>query len=802
MRQLLITACLLVFSGMLSAQQTYKIRIFTRDAETEKPVPFVNLQIENGPGGTSDIEGIWKIELPYGSITINSSALGYESDPLRETITANRQLLLELRPTTATLETVTVTTDDASERQLRPLMGVERLTLKELAVLPVALGEVDVFRGLQTISGVNSAGEVSNGISVRGGTIDQNLVLLDGAPIFTPTHLFGLFSVFTPDAVGGVDLYRGNIPARFGGRLSSVVDIQTRNPTSNNFKLSGGLGLISSRVTVETPVTKDKRLKLLAAGRAGFNDFIFGLVERLKNTQSNFVDGTLKLRYTPNENNIVTLSSFYSKDFYAIDLLNNFAGIAATSNQYDYYTLNGTLDWLKVINDKLSLSSRLVSSDHQPNILFPQEDNSKVRYGSRIQYRSLQSALDYRLGSGHQLTGGFQLVHYKLNPGFLEPNGSDLLLAQQLDKEQALESSLFLADEWTVTDKLRLSLGVRYTKFDQLGPGSVRSYPEGEELAEGTLLEVTEVGAGVINSYAGVEPRLGISYQLLPSTNVKASFAMTRQYLQNIYNAATPLPTSRWKVSDNNIRPQRAQIISAGIYQLINGGDYEFSLEGYYRKIDDLLEYKPGADFFLTPQVETDILQGEGRAYGIELSMKETKGLVTSQVNYSYARVQNRVEGPTFNTQINRGEWYNGYFDQPHTLSASISAKDGPANTFNLNFTLQTNRPYTAPNGYVISNGLSVPLFLERNNDRLPVYHRLDFSWRIHNPKMKKRRWTGDWIFTVYNLYGRKNIFNTYYVPVTTRPSTGVVNTNPLQSFELTIFGAPIASLTYSFNFE
>lgn len=797
--------CLLAIWSAGLVSQTVSVEVRTLDADTQAPLGFVNLQVEGtSQAATTDENGEYTFNLPTGKVVFLASFVGYAEFRREVNLTANTRLNFQLRPIAEQLETIVVSDMDASQRIERPLMGVERLSIAEIEALPVALGEVDVFRGLQLLSGVSSAGEASNGLSVRGGTVDQNLVLLDGAPIFTPTHLFGLFSVFTPDAIGSVDLYRANVPARYGGRIASVVDVRSRVPNTDKFKMQGGIGIVSSHLSVETPLTKDKKLQLLVAGRGGFNDFVFGLVEELKNTRSWFTDGTAKLRYRANDKNIFTLSGFYSKDFYQIDLLNSFGGVVAQSNQYDYYTFNGTAEWLKIINDKTSWQTRVVSSDHLPKILFPQEDTDfVVEYGSRIRYKSLQTTIDRVTDNGHHFSGGIQLADYLLNPGELNPGGSSAVRPITLERERGLEASAFVEDEWTVSDALTLSIGLRYTQFAQVGPGEQRRYREGAELTEDALLESERFdGGAVMQSYGGLEPRVGLSFKLNPRTSFKAAYARNRQYLQNIFNATTPLPTSRWKVSDNHVAPQTADLFSAGIFRILGQGRFEFSLEGYYRSISDLLEYKPGADFFLNPEVETDIIQGEGQAYGVEVGLRKRRGKLTGQVNYTYARSRNRVQGTNFATTINQGEWYNGYFDQPHTFNSSLTLDDGSTHRISLNFTLQSNRPYTVPNGFLNVEGLPVPLFLERNNARMPTYHRLDFSWTIHNPKMEKRRWVGDWTLTVYNLYGRNNAYNIYYQPRQPGSPSNIFGSSPLGSYRLTIFGAPIVSLTYSFKFE
>lgn len=396
-----------------------------------------------------------------------------------------------------------------------------------------------------------------------------------------------------------------------------------------------------------------------------------------------------------------------------------------------------------------------------------------------------------------------QAERYILDPGFLDPGTSTNVQPTILEKERGIELSAFVEDEWTVSPKLTIGAGLRYTAYRQLGPGERRIYAEGEEISSRNLVETNLFGEGeAIQTYAGLEPRFGLSYQLSSNTSLKASYARSRQYLQNIFNATTPLPTSRWKVADPNIIPQTADLVSLGLSHVTPGGNFAFRLETYYRQLQDLLEYKPGADFFLNPTVETDLLRGEGRAYGIELTATSLAGRFTGEVNYAYARVENRVDGNDFSSRINRGNWYPGYFDQPHTFSANLILDEGKTHELGFNLVVQTNRPYTAPNGFLEINGTDVPLFLERNNARLPVYHRLDFSWTIHNLRRQKRKWTGEWIFTVYNLYGRDNAYNIFFQPRDANtPALGIFSGSPFAAYRLSIFGAPVLSLAYKFTF-
>lgn len=786
------------------AQQS-ELDITVIDTETGDRLSFVPVQVSpGGASGTTDEQGKLRLMLGPARYTIRASFTGYAPYENVILFDVDRKLTIRMEPEAELLETIVVTDQNDRLDLQRAQMGVERLTAKELESIPSVLGERDVLRSLQLMPGVTSAGEASNGISVRGGTIDQNLLLLDGAPVFTPTHLFGLFTVFTPDAVGGIDLYRGNIPARFGGRVSSVVDVQSKTPSSERPIIKGGIGLVSSNLGIETPLGKSGKWKLLAAARGGFNDFAFSLIKRLRNTRSRFGDATLKLRYRPTDKDLITLSGFYSGDFYQVDLLSSVGGVAATVNQYAYLTLNGGLEWTRLLGENYSLSTRLTNAHFAPELRFPQVDESLITFASGIDQQSFRTALS-RSGAGNHVTSlGIQLDRYTIKPGNLDPGESTNVLPTLLERERGLEAAIYLEDEWKIGERLTIGSGLRYVQYRQLGPGEQRLYEQNSEITDRTLESVLLFGQGeTLQSYAGLEPRLGLSWELTPNSSFKASYARSRQYLQNIYNATTPLPTSRWKVADNNVVPQTADLVSAGISHVTPTGNYAFRIEAYYRWLNDLLEYKPGADFFLNPAVETDLLRGSGRAYGLELTASRRTGRLTGEINYAYARVENQVNGNSFGSRINRGDWYPGYFDQPHTFSANLTLDEGKTHELGFNLVVQSNRPYTIPNGFVQINGSDVPLFLERNNARLPLYHRLDFSWTIHNFRRQRRQWTGDWVFTIYNIYGRDNAYNVFFQPRNAgTPALGIFGGSPFAAYRLSIFGAPVFSLAYKFTFR
>lgn len=798
--RLFILLCNLFVIINLSAQD-FEIEINVKDKSNGSSLEFANVFITPcSCGGTTDINGQFKIDLPAKEYEIVTSILGFENNTTTISLDKNTQIEINLSPTGYQLENITVTSQRTKDNINRTVMGVEQLTSEKMKFLPTAIGEVDVLSSLTMLAGVGSAGEASNGLSVRGGSLDQNLVVMDYAPVFNPTHLFGLFSVFTPEAVGSVDLYRSNMPARYGGRISSVVDVKVKDPNAEQLTLAGGVGFASTRLSVETPIIKNK-LTVLASTRFFYNDFLFPQIEKIKNTKANFIDGTIKLKYLANQKNSFYLTGFLSHDFYQLDISSKINSITASSNQYDYTTINGTLNWIRSIGDDAFLRTTFVNSDYSPKILFPQTNSDNIiSYESRIQYRSLQSEFSKELNPFWKYAGGVQLDHTTVSPGSLLPGNSDALEKVELPKEKSLELSLFANTDWTPSEAVSLSLGLRYTQFLLLGAFEEAQY---EDLESEIVTSITSYGSGdIVKTYGGLEPRFGARWKLRENTSLKGSFALTRQYLQNIYNSTTPLPTSRWKTSDKYIQPQTGKTYSLGVYQNLRDNKIAISLEGYYRMIDNVLDFKSGAEFFLEKYIEKDVVQGIGKTYGLEFSYEKPKGKVNGWFNYTWSRSFRKFEAVEIGNRINNNEWFKSDFDRPHVFNGTLNWELNDFNTFSFNFVYQTGKPYTIPNATFAVNNIPVPIYLERNNSRLPDYHRLDFSWRIHNITANKaKRWKGDWIVTVYNLYGRKNAFNRYFTSARAGPAA-IITQGSVKTFQVSIFNSPLVSLTYSFKFK
>lgn len=799
----IVVLLLLVISGTSWSQESKKFTLIISVFDEARRIPLQDAQVAITPcncGGVTKKNGQFSKVLDADNYVIVISYLGYKEETLQVDLNDNKFFRISLKEQEEELSEVVLTARNVTERIERPQMGVVQLSSKELKKIPAALGELDVLRGMTLLAGVNNAGEISNGLSIRGGSLDQNLILYDYAPVFNPTHLFGLFSVFTPDMVSSVDLYRANIPARYGGRVASVLDVKVKSPYVDKTRITGGIGLVSSRLMVETPLIKEKLL-LSVGGRVGFTDFLLPIFsERLKDTKARFYDSTLKLLYLPTENDQLYLTGFLSKDFYQIDLVSKVENINAENNQYDFLTLNGTLGWIHSFSDEANLKTVLVHSDYKPKTIFPEVGNdNKVQFESNIKYSSLLSEYANQVNDNFSYYGGLQINNYKIFPGTLNPGLGNSINPVSLTPENSFEISGFVNTEFKPFSNLSLSVGARYTHFQLNGPFEQAIY---NETGENQVSTISFESGEKVNSYGGFEPRLGLSYTFNETSSIKASYARIFQYLQNVYNKTTPLPTSRWKTTDPYVRPQESDNYGLGIYKSYDDGNIEIGIEGYYRAIRNNLTYKPGADFFLQEFLEQDVVQGDGKAYGIEFSLNKPLGRFNGWFNYTWSRSFMRSENESLVNRINNNQWYPSDFDRPHVLNATMNYEGEKFHTWSFNFTYQTGRPYTAPNSIFSIDDIDVPIFIERNNARLRPYHRLDLSWKIKYSKKLKKRWVGDWTFTVYNLYGRKNPFNLYYAQRQANVDSDVFLGSPLGTYELALMNSPLFSLTYNFVFE
>lgn len=766
-----------------------------QDSTTQKPLVGASISLNFGQIFTkTDENGSYTMTVPTNEdIAIVIKYVGYR--PYRKTINlkANTTINVVLYEVANELEEVIVSSTSSKDAIKRPILGVSSLNIKALKKLPTALGEVDILRGLQMLPGVSSVGEAANGVNIRGGTTDQNLMLLDGAPIFNPTHMFGLFSAFPSEAVSGFDLYKGNVPARFGGRAAAVLDVTMKQPSLTKFNFEGGISIVSNRLKVDIPIIEDK-LAIMIAGRGAFNDFLLPLVsQQFDNIRATFGDAASKLFWRINQKNTFSASAYYSKDFFQTELLGTIADINATSTQFNYQTVNFSGQWFHAINDNLNLQTSFATSDYVPVLVLPElNTGNDVKISSGVDFRQIKSNLNYFKGK-HKIEAGVDATYYIINPGALDPGSSPSVSPISLLNEKGLELGIYLEDEVDINSNLTISGGLRYSHFLNLGPADVRIYdsPVRDELG---LVDTVSFGNNqIVANYGGFEPRFGLRYTLNPRASIKFGYNLMRQYMQVVSNTTTPIPTARWKSSDRYIKPQVSSLITAGYFQELPDNIYEYSIEAYYRSTNNIIDYRPGADFLLQQFPEGELLQGYNRSYGLELMISKKKGEMTGWLNYTYARSLNQVnEGPSLLQQVNFGDFYPANYDRPHTLNSSVVINQGVHHDFSFNFTYSTGRPFTTPQGAILFQDQIFPFYDVRNNSRLPAYHRLDFAWNIYNPSMKDRQFKGNWTFTIYNLYGRKNAYSIFLRTVGTR----------VEANRLTIFGAPLASLSYNFTFN
>ena len=791
---------MLIFTNPLKAQD-FDLTLSIKDYETGESLSGLTVLINSSNGsGITNSEGIFSTSLPAREYILSLKYAGYKNKQLVIDLNKDISISVKMNVFEEQLSEVVVLAKKINENVETPQMGVFNITAKELVKIPSAFGEFDVLKSITLMAGVNNAGDVSNGISVRGGSLDQNLMLYDSAPVFNPTHLFGLISVFTPDVISNVSMYQANIPSKYGGRISSVMDIKVKNPYVNKLKINGGIGLLSSRLNLTTPLIKDK-LFLLAGIRAGFTDILFPiLIKRLENTKANFSDATFKLLYLLNEDNQLSYTFFKSNDFYQLDLISTIENINAKSNQYDFGTSNHTLNWIHNFKNNTSLKSSIIHSVYSPMNLFPENDSDNViSFKSEVKRISFQT--DYVDIRNEKLnySMGFQAKNYIIEPGSLFPGNGNSITPIVLNEEVSIDFSTYFNLNWNPQKNISISAGLRHTFFNFLGPYDLAQYDDNDYQTSITSFDKNES----VISYNNLEPRLGISIKIGENSSLKASYARINQYIQNIYNTSTPLPTSRWKTSDFYIKPQLSDTFGFGFFQNLNSLGLEFSAEGYYRNTNNTLTYKPGADFFLAEFIERELIQGKGRNYGLEITLKKPYGKLSGLMNYTWARSLLKTDEQQTKNKINNNNWYPSDFDRPHTFNATLSYESDLYNEYSFNFTAQSGRPYTIANGVFDIGNLKVPLYLERNNANFPIYHRLDFSWKISYSKVKKTRLKGDWIFTLYNLYGRKNPFNIYYAQRDGTSDNGLLfGSNPFGAYDLSIINSTIISLTYNFVFD
>lgn len=798
--------CLLLLSfclpSVVIAQQktsptgpTYSATGYVKDAKTGKPIQGANIVVlDVSKGYVTAKDGFYVVQLPPGNYILRFSHVGYRSR--QDTISLQKTLFREItmEDDTKDLEEVVVTSETPDRNVRKIEIGVSQLSIRSIRRIPPLMGEVDIIRSLLLLPGVTTVGEGAPGFNVRGGSTDQNLILFDEAPVFNSSHLLGFFSVFNPDVVRDVTLNRGGVAAAYGGRASSVLDVKIKEPDAEKWGINGGVGIISSRLGVEGPIIKNK-LSFLLAARASFNDFLFKLAPpNLRGTTANFYDLTTKFKYQPNEKNTITLTGYLSGDVFklASDSLSG-QEINASSTKFNYQTMNGVLHWNYFMSKQINLATALILSRYRADLSSPDSSNA-FRLESGILHRQIKSDLTYTPNEIHQWQGGISAIDYLVQPNTRTPGPYSNVLPVDLARERAYELAAYVQDEWKLNADIAIIAGLRYSVLLNRGPATVRTYQENGPRQDETVSAVQTYGAGNIYHIAGgLEPRLAVRWSVGEGSAIKAGYSRLRQYLLQVTNTTAALPTSRWHLSDTYTKPTIADQWSLGYFRNTTDNAIEASGEVYYKTLTNAIDYRDGAELQLAQAVETQIVQGTGRAYGFEGLLRKNKGRWTGFMSYTYARTFLTMKSPYPDERVNNGNPYPANYDKPHTLN--ILATHRPTNWFSLslNFTYSTGRPTTQPSAIARVAGIAVPIYLDRNQQRVPDYHRLDFSMTFEqNTLKKKRKNESSWVFSVYNVYARKNAYSVFYK---LSPASAT------DAYKLSIFGTAFPSLTYNFKF-
>ncbi|MBE9512370.1 MAG: TonB-dependent receptor, partial [Bacteroidetes bacterium] len=699
---------------------------YIREAKTGEGIIGGTVYIEELKKGTASNQyGFYSITLPAGDYHISFSFIGLKKERKHIILHSSGTFNMELSEKYIRLHEVTITSEAEDVNITGVQMGKSSMNIKTIKTIPAFLGEVDVISSLMLFPAVSTVGEGAAGFNVRGGDVGQNLILLDDAPIFNSSHVFGFFSVFNPDAVKNVTLYSGGIPAKYGGRLSSILDVKQNEGNLKKFTGKGGIGMVSSRLTIGAPIVKDK-CSFLIAGRTTYSDWILQEVPdfNVQNSSASFYDVTAKLNYTIDNQNKLFLSTYLSNDKFRF----------GPDTTYNWGTANAVLKYNHIFGEKLFSDFTAVYSDYHNKVYNQEQVNSfELEYG--IEYKSLKADFTYFLQK-HQLDFGAGTIRYGFQPGTLKPASEDSNINPVfIEEEQSREMAIYINDEYKISPGITLLYGLRYSLFKNLGPGNVYLYQDSIPKDPLSIIDTLQFSKGkVIKSYGGFEPRISVKFSLGPGSSVKLSYNRMRQYISLISNTVAITPLDIWKTSNKHIKPQTGDQIIIGYFKNFAKNSIETSIEAYYKKVNNLVEYKDGANLLLNETLEADLLEGKGRAYGLELQAKKKAGRLTGWASYVYSRSERKVNGEFDEEQINFGEYYPSNYDKPHNIKIVSNYRITRRWSFAVNFTYSTGRPFTAPyskyriNSGILLHNITVANFSQRNQYRIPDYHRLDIS--------------------------------------------------------------------------
>ena len=767
-----------------SDKKKWTLSGYIKDEKTSQPISNVIIKVRNTKINTvSNNLGYYELEISTGINYIETDFFNHKKIVKKIILYSNGNLNINLEEQVNVLDEVIINSKK-SENVKSAITGATTIDIEGIKNIPLVLGERDIFKVATILPGVKQVGEGSAGFNVRGGKEDQNLILLDDGLIYNPSHFFGFFSSVNPYTTKKATIYKGSIPAEFGGRLSSVFDISTKNGNPTKFSGEGGIGPVTSNLTLSTPIVKNKSC-IMIGGRATYSGWILRSLkeETLKNSAASFYDGTIKYNNKFNENNNIESTLYYSHDAFSI----------SSDSLYKYSNRLVSLKWNHAFNEKNKAAVIYTNSEYKFNIDYSGQYLKAFDFGYKINENQVILKLNHTFNEKHRFSYGISSKLYGINPGYLSPKNADSpIIPISLNKERGLESALYFSDNYKVTKKLLIDYGFRYSTFSALGASVQKIYQEGVPINAATLIELKEYKNNeVFKTYGGIEPRISARYFLADNFSIKSSYDKTYQYIHLLSSNTTQSPTDTWKLSDMNVKPQNAQQFSLGLYKNIPKKDLEISVEGYYKKLNNFLDYKVAAQLLLNENLERELLQGKGKAYGIEFLIKKNSGRLNGWIGYTYSRTFVKLDSKFNDEKVNNGNYFPANFDKPHDVSVVLNYRLTKRYSFSSNFIYQTGRPITYPIGKYNFGNAQYTLYSDRNQFRIPDYYRLDIGFNVEGNHKIKKLAHGFWNVSVYNVLGRNNPYSIYFV----------TENGQIKAYKTSIFAIPVPTITYNFKF-
>lgn len=756
---------------------------YVRDEKNGESISGATIAVDGNPVAVTDQFGYYSLVIKPGRHDITVSSMSMK--PARRMIVVNGdgKLNIELKNEVPSLKNVIVVAERGSNvKNLQ--MGVEKLSIGTIKSVPVLLGEADVLRVILTLPGVTSVGDASTGFNVRGGSADQNLILLNDATVYNPAHLFGFFSAFNPDVIKGIELYKGSIPEKYGGRLSSVLEVTTKDGNSKKWTGTGGIGFLTGKLTAEGPIVKDKTSMIIGA-RTTYSDWLLRQIRNsgYSNSTASFYDVDMHVTHIIDPRNSIYFTAYTSNDRFNL----------SNDTLYKYGNNNLVLKWKHNFNNNLYASFIAGLDDYWYKVSGNQHTlrGFEMKFGIR-QYH-VKADFNYSPNSKHVFSYGLESILYKLQPGTLQPvGGQTLIVIEKIQPEQALESAVYVGDKITVTPKLSVNAGVRYSLFNYLGSKDVNVYAQDLPKETSTIRGTIHYDSWKnIKTYQGPELRLSLRYSLSGNASVKASYNSLRQYIHLLYNTTAISPTDIWKLSDPNIKPQFGEQYSIGFYKNFKANTIETSIEAYYKTLKNFLDYKSGADLVLNQHIETEVISTKGYSYGAEFLIKKSTGKWNGWVSYTYSRTLLKQDDPLAGQLINYGRYYPANFDRPHNANFISNYRFSHRYSVSLNTVYSTGRPITLPIAVFNIAGSQRVFYSDRNQYRIPDYFRMDFSVNVEGNHKVKKATHNSWSAGVYNVTARKNPYSVYFTE-----ENGII-----KGYKLSVIGTAIPFITYNFRF-